>query len=164
MNLADRQALFEAHLDGHKGIIFKVVGTFAWQQADQQDLAQEITLQLWSSFAKYDSRRPFATWMYQVALNTAISWSRKSRRRSLLLVPSEDAHNIAAEVADDPHALDLYRLIGSLDELDRALLLLHLEERTHAEIGEILGITANNVAVKLTRIKNRLRLEADRQP
>lgn len=161
--LADQQVCFQAQVEIHKRIIYKVVSGFAWQQEDQQDLAQEITVQLWRSFPKYDPKRPFSTWMYQVSLNTAISWSRKSKLLGQHLTTSEDITQIPDNQPDSSDSQTLYHLIESLDELSRALLLLYIDERSHTEIGEILGITATNVAVKLNRLKARLRMEVEQQ-
>lgn len=157
--LADRQALFQTKIEQHQKIIFKVVGTYAWHLEDQQDLVQEITVQLWKAFPKYDSNRVFSTWMYQVALNTAISWSRKAQVRNRHIATIENLDDVPAEGQNHLDSQALYHLIHSLDELSRALLMLYIEERSHAEIGEILGISPNNVATKISRLKERLRLE-----
>ena len=161
--MADRQALFQGQVDSHRGIIIKVVSAFAWQNEDQQDLSQEITLQLWRAFSRYDAKRPFSTWMYQVALNTAISWSRQAKLRKQHSAPADCLSDLPDPKPDQTDSHALYSLIESLDELSRALLMLYIEERSHTEIGEILGITPNNVAIKLSRLKSRLRLEAGQQ-
>jgi RNA polymerase sigma-70 factor (ECF subfamily) len=162
--LSDRQALFQTKIEQHQKILFKVVGTYAWQPEDQQDLAQEILIQLWQAFPKYDQNRVFSTWMYQVALNTAISWSRKAQVRNRHTTTVENITEIPAERQDHLDSQALYQLIHSLDELSRALLMLYIEERSHAEIGEILGISPANVATKISRLKERLRLEVEQQP
>ncbi|MGV3614090.1 MAG: RNA polymerase sigma factor [Fimbriimonas sp.] len=159
--LAERQARFESEMEAHRGILFKVVGAFTWHPEESQDLAQEITVQLWRAFPKYDPRRTFSTWMYQVALNVAISWSRKSKIRSRYHAPAEALEEIPAPDSEGTDSQALYGLIDGLDELNRALLLLYLEERSHAEIGEILGISSANVATKINRLKHRLRLEVE---
>lgn len=159
--LADRQARFESQLETHRKILFKVVGAFTWHPEDSQDLAQEITVQLWRAFPKYDERRTFSTWMYQVALNVAISWSRKATLRSRHHAPAEALDGVPASEPGGADSQALYNLIESLDELNRALLLLYIEERSHAEIGEILGISPANVATKINRLKHRLRLEVE---
>jgi RNA polymerase sigma-70 factor (ECF subfamily) len=154
------QARFETLLDDHRRIILKVVGGFAWQPEDQQDLAQEIRVQLWRAFPKYDSTRTFSTWMYQVALNTAISWSRQAKLHKSRFVEVESLTEIPANPQpEEDESLHLYELIESLDEISRALLLLTIDNRSHAEIGEILGISPGNVATKISRLKARLKLE-----
>jgi len=154
------------HIRGgnHKRIVFKVVSGFAWNLDDQQDLTQEIKVQLWRAFPKYDPQRVFSTWMYQVALNTAISWSRQIKLRNQRLTSVESLNDIPAEThVEEEESHQLYELIESLDELSRALLLLYIDERSHAEIGEILGISPGNVATKISRLKTRLRLEVTDQ-
>ena len=153
------QVRFQSLVDQHLRIIYKVVGAFTWQAEDQQDLAQEIKVQLWRAFPKYDSQRVFSTWMYQVALNTAISWSRQSKLRKQYLTSVEDIGDLPANQPDESNSQQLYALIESLDDLNRALLLLTIDDHSHAEIGEILGISPGNVATKISRLKSRLRME-----
>ncbi|RYG49029.1 RNA polymerase sigma factor [bacterium] len=157
------QARFQTLLDRHRGIVSKVVGGFTWHAEDQQDLAQEIKFQLWRAFPKYDGKRPFSTWMYQVALNTAISWSRQSKLRNRRVTTVEDLSDIPSQTPAEEEIHPLYALIESLDDLSRALLLLYIDERSHTEIGEILGISPGNVATKISRLKSRLRLEASEE-
>lgn len=146
---------FEELVQGHIGIVFRVVRTYCRQPEDQQDLAQEVKLQLWRAFPKYDEKRTFSTWMYRIALNTAISWNRRARMDSLPLDHATEAATPAA--TDDERAL--YHVIDGLDPLNRALLLLYLDDLSHAEIGEVLGLSAANVATKISRLKQRLREE-----
>ena len=155
-------ARFETLLSDHRRIILKVVGGFAWQPDDQQDLAQEIRVQLWRAFPKYDSKRRFSTWMYQVALNTAISWSRHIKLHRQRFVEVESLTEIpAGPQPEEDESQHLYDLIESLDEFSRALLLLTIDDRSHAEIGEILGISPGNVATKISRLKARLKIKVD---
>jgi len=150
---------FAALLDAHIGIVYRVVRTYCWTKADQQDLAQEIQLQLWRAFPRYEATRSFSTWMYRIALNTAISWVRYQsvRRRHAAVGAVPD---VAAESAL-PDATDaLYQLIGQLEPFNRALVLLHLDGLRHEEIAEVLGISAGNVATKLHRLTQRLRTAA----
>ena len=135
----------------------RVVRTYCRHRDDQQDLAQEIRVELWRAFPKYDESRSFSTWMYRIALNVAISWTRRTAVRHRHTTPLTDAGAEPATSAPTEEIQTLYRLIDGLDPLNRALLLLYLEDLSHAEIGEVLGITPNNVAVKLGRLKQRLR-------
>ena len=153
---------FIAQLEQHRGIVLKVAGTYAWSASDREELAQEITAQLWMAFGRYDAARPFATWMYRVALNVAISQTRRSSLRSRHHVPFDDAlHDVpgALDTGDEPDARSraLRGFIGRLDPLNRALLLLYLDDRSHREIAEVLGISETNVATKLGRLKQRIR-------
>jgi RNA polymerase sigma-70 factor (ECF subfamily) len=157
------QERFELDLAGHRGIVFKIANIYCRNTEDQRDLAQEIHTQLWRSYPSYDARRTFSTWMYQVALNVAISHRRRSSYRDRHLTSIDDAAMAAipdpASFEPDDRVRELHRVIGQLDDFDRALVVLYLEGRTYRESAEVLGITETNVATKLNRIKERLRQE-----
>ena len=160
---AERQA-FAALLQRHRGLLAKVVGTYAWQPHDREDLGQEIATQLWRAWPSYDPARPVTTWMYRIALNVAISWVR-GRSRDLDHNEAWDParHDVADPLAHDPELGQqvelLYRFIHALPPLDRALMLLYLEDHSHREIGEVLGISEANAATKTSRLKARIRQE-----
>jgi RNA polymerase sigma-70 factor (ECF subfamily) len=159
----DARAGFQALLQAHRGIVAKVAGTYAWHPDDRDDLMQEIATQLWRAWPGYDPQRPAATWMYRIALNVAISHVR-GRTRGVQPEPFGDHHG---EVAD-PHAHDhearqqvdlLHRFIHAQPPLDRALLLLYLEDRSYREMADVLGLSETNVATKISRLKQRVRTE-----
>jgi RNA polymerase sigma-70 factor (ECF subfamily) len=156
---------FGALLQQHRGIVLKVAGTYCRNPADREDLAQEIAEQLWRSFPSFDSGRTFSTWMYRVALNVAISSVRSRGVRERHTVALDDSIDVVDENAADPETDEsialLHAFIGRLDRLSRALLLLYLDERSHREIADVLGITETNVATKISRLKRRLREETD---
>lgn len=162
---SDRQASFLARLEPHRRILYAVAGSYARSAADREDLIQEIVVQLWRSFERYDERMPFSTWMYRVALNVAISfWRGETRRAHHHVAAEESVLELAPERETDPESettkerLALLRgWIAGLDELDRALVLLYLDDLSHEEIGQILGISTSNVGTKIHRLKNRLR-------
>jgi RNA polymerase sigma-70 factor (ECF subfamily) len=159
--MTDRHRHFEALLQEHRGIVFKVASVYARGREDRSDLAQEIAVQLWRSFGSYDAgRAKFSTWMYRVALNVAISHARQAARAECL-EPLDAAHLDLPGDADvrqpDERLAALYAFIGQLDPLNRALILLYLEDRGYAEIAQVLGISETNVATKIGRIKQRLR-------
>ena len=152
---------FEALLHEHRRIVFKVAATYCAHPEDRRDLAQEISVQLWRAFPNYDPSRPFTTWMYRVALNVAISFVRQSgrHRRNTTTLDDDVLEHVAA---DEPQELDervrlLHQFIGQLDDLNRALVLLYLDERSYSDIAEVLGISETNVATKLNRLKQRMR-------
>jgi RNA polymerase sigma factor (sigma-70 family) len=156
---------FAALLDEHRRLVFKIANTYARETADVEDLAQEIAAQLWRAFPAYDRARLFSTWMYRIALNVAISWLRSEaprRRRSVAY--DADLHEPATEEpADDDDGRRILRgFIDSQDALDRAVLLLYLEERPYSEMSEILGISATNLTTKVNRLKDRLRAYAEK--
>lgn len=166
-----RQQQFEALLREHQRIVFKVANVYAHDAHAREDLAQEIAAQLWRSFKSYDAARAkFSTWMYRVALNVAISHVRSAKRAGAGQLESlDEMHRDSLANADASHvgALQhderiaaLHALIDSLDALSRALVLLYLDDRSYAEIADVLGISETNVATKLSRIRQALRAHA----
>lgn len=164
-----QQERFLRLLDEHKKILYKVAGSYCSNPADRQDLVQEMVVQLWRSFDRYDDRLRFSTWMYRIALNVAISFVRSETRRVRHMVPAEESIlEIAAdgtEPAEPDESLELLQgFLERLDELDRALLLLYLDGNRHDAISEILGISETNVGTKIHRLKQRLRRDIARTP
>lgn len=157
---ADPHARFETLLERHRGIVFKVAGTYCRNAADRDDLAQDIAAQLWRAFPDYDEARPFSTWAYRIALNVAISFRRRDARRGSAEPLDETLHEVAdpntPEHGDDAVRV-LQRFMAELDPLHRALLLLYLDEKSQREIADILGISETNVSTKINRLKQRLR-------
>lgn len=149
-----------ALLDAHRGVLHKVANTYCPRAEDRSDLIQEISLQVWRSYPRFDGRCKFSTWMYRIALNVAISFHRQERAHHHLLSGDDHFRDIpdtseARPTTDEIKALQ--RFIEGLDGLNKALVLLYLDDHSHAEIAEILGISATNVATKISRIKERLR-------
>jgi RNA polymerase sigma-70 factor (ECF subfamily) len=149
-------------IQNNKGILFKISNSYCRNRDDREDLMQEIIYQLWKSARSFDTNRKFSTWMYRIALNVAISFYRQQRRSGLRIAFGGELHLM--ELADDPGQTDteekidmLQQFISEQNELDKALMILYLEERPYREIAEILGITETNVATKLSRIKGRLK-------
>jgi len=149
--------VFLSIIETHKGIIYKIAHSFCRDPDDQKDLAQEIILKLWKSFETYNQQSKHSTWFYQIALNVAISYYRKEKSRSNLNVPlSENILNIADfdhNTQAEQKAFFLTQFLLELKELDRALMIPYLEERSHKEISGIMGISETNVATKIGRIK-----------
>lgn len=152
---------FTALIQQHKGILYKVAQAYCRDAADREDLLQEMALQLWRAFDRYDETLRLSTWMYRIALNVAISFYRKERSRrslsgeigeSIFLIPAP-----AAETEREGRLLLLQQFIHELPDLEKALMLLYLEERSYREIADIVGITETNVATKIARIKVKLR-------
>ena len=160
MAIVDKSNIFIEVIENHKGIIFKIANTYC-KDDDRDDLVQEIIIKLWASFDNYDDSYKYSTWIYRIALNAAISYYRKERTRSKVAAPfSESIFNIAD--SPDNKKLEqnislLQKFISQLKDLDKALMLLYLEEKSHKEIAEIMGITETNVATKISRIKNTLK-------
>ncbi len=154
---------FDALLQRHRGIVRKIAASYARNADDRDDLAQEIAAQLWRAWPDYDAARPFSTWMYRIALNTAIGWLREQSRRWRWSVPLQDHDGLPAapglDTGADTHERlrVLQRFMATLGALDRALLLLYLEERSGREIAEVLGIGESNVTTRISRLRQRLR-------
>lgn len=152
---------FEDLIAAHRGLIVKVAASYSRSADERADLAQDIALQLWHAWPGYDRARPFATWAYRVALNVAITHRRRERVRGVH-EPLAEAHealvgagDVAAE-RDQALAL-VQRAMQALAPIDRALLLLHLDGVSLRDSGEVLGISAGNVATRLSRIRTQLR-------
>jgi RNA polymerase sigma factor (sigma-70 family) len=163
---ADTSQQFAALLHSHQALIFKVARVYAFNSHDRDDLAQEIAAQLWRAYPRYDAARRFSTWAYRVALNVAISWLREEAPRRRRSVSYEaELHEPAA--SEDPDARDGDRILQGFIEtqspLDRALLLLYLEERPYAEISEILGTPTTNLTTRISRLKERLTIFAEQE-
>ena len=161
---ADAQLQFSTLLEQHRGIVLKVAHSYAWNPDDRAELAQAIAAQAWRAFSGYDPGRRFSTWLYRIALNVSISFARGDGLRRGHAVPlDEDAHELADAAASDPaRALQVRALqafIAALPPLDRALLLLYLEDRGYREIADILGISQTNVSTRISRLKQRIRNE-----
>ncbi len=152
------QGRFATLLEAHKGIVYKVCRAYCPVRDQLEDLAQEIALQLWRSFPSFDENRcKFSTWMYRVALNTAISHHR-SRRRTPEATPI--TFEISADRDAEPTEVRmLYAFIERVEPLHRALLLLYLDGNSHQETAAVLGISESNVATKLARLKQRMKEE-----
>ncbi len=154
-------AQFLGRLGEHRGILYKIANGYCRAPDDRGDLVQEMILQLWRAWPRYDERQRFSTWMYRVAMNVAISFYRHESRRQRDLVPlGELGFDVGdATVAASPDLRRLQEKVAALDELDRALVLLYLDEQSSAEIADIMGLTATNVTTRLSRIKKRLQTE-----
>lgn len=148
-------------VNGHRGILFRVARAYCRDENDREDLIAEIVAQLWGGFARFDGRSSFSTWMYRIAVNVAIAFVRRDVRKRRHVAPSGEGvlERIATpgESPENGRLELLYELIDDLAPLDRALMLLYLDEYRLAEIGAILGITETNVATKIGRIKERFR-------
>ena len=152
----DKEQQFEQLVRRHKRTIYTVCYMFSRNKAEIDDLFQEVLIRLWNGFDHYEGRSSARTWVYRVALNTAINQDKKERRR-IETVPL--TVNIDPFEADDPKTQQvrkLHDLISQLELIDRSLVLLWLEGISYDEIGAIIGITPNNVGVRLARIKEKL--------
>lgn len=158
MTPTEQQAIFDTWLQEHKGLFFKVVRSYAFNENDQDDLFQEICLNVWQSIPSFRGEAKASTWIYRVALFSAMAWSRREKadaKRTQAIGPVEHALTATGDLEDDQVAW-LYAQIGQLDVFDRSIALLLLEGYRYKEIAELVGISASNVGVRIHRIKQRL--------
>ena len=152
----DKEHQFELLVRQHKRTIYTVCYMFSHNKAEIDDLFQEILIRLWNGFDTYEGRSNARTWIYRVALNTAINQDKKQRRRIETVPLTVDIDPIEADNPKTEQVRKLHDLIGRLELIDRSLVLLWLEGISYDEIGAIIGITPNNVGVRLARIKEKL--------
>jgi RNA polymerase sigma-70 factor (ECF subfamily) len=157
MQAADKS--FIQLLNQHQKIIHKVCNLYLNWQEDKEDLFQEITLQAWKAYGQFRGDAKFSTWLYRVALNTAITFFRKDKKKDFIDSVAElpDHFHSAEKDSIEEKTQAMYKAIGTLSKIDKAIVMLYLEDYSYAEISEIIGITANNIAVKMNRIKVKLR-------
>ena len=157
MDEAEQERVFDDWLARHRGLLFKVVRAYAFTAADRDDLFQEIATQVWHSVPRFRAESAAATWLYRVALNTALAWSRaerKHRGRTQELDGTEPA--LLENRPTDARLAWLYEEIARMDHVDRSLTLLLLDGFSYRDMAETLGISESNVGVKLNRLKTRL--------
>jgi RNA polymerase sigma-70 factor (ECF subfamily) len=155
MHDTERDRVFSEWLAEHKVTLFKVVHAYAFEHADRQDLFQEIVFQVWRSVDAFRGDSSVRTWVYRVALNTAIAWTRKEGRHQRGKEPFEEEGLLttASGEARNPRVEWLYQQIALLKDVDRSVALLLLDGFSYKEIAAIVGITESNVGVKINRIK-----------
>ncbi|WP_017446356.1 RNA polymerase sigma factor [Gayadomonas joobiniege] len=161
-----KKRLFAQAMEQHKGIVFKVVNSYCPNIYDRQDLAQEILTTMWITFDNYDNTSKFSTWMYRIALNVAISYYRKdSKRADKTSLPDEQIVQIPdlSDVHQSEDITLLYQFITQLDELNKAIILLYLENESHETIANTLGISTSNVSTRLSRIKELLKKQFNKR-
>jgi RNA polymerase sigma-70 factor (ECF subfamily) len=161
MNTPERHAKFLAFIEGHKGILYKVCKSYCPTRDDRDDLAQEMIVQLWRSFGSFDERHRFSTWMYRICLNVAISFHLResTRRRHVLSADQRVLDAVDESESPSEDIVLLYQFIDRLDALNKALVLLYLDGNSYREIAEVLGISATNVATKISRLKKSVKRE-----
>lgn len=147
-------------MEENQGIIFKVSRMYCNGQICREDLFQEILLQLWKSFPNFDRKRKFTTWMYRVALNTAISQFRKEKRDKLEyrdVLPD----SLSSSFGNSYEKTEEYKLvhlaISRLSKAEKALIIVYMDDYSYEEIAEIIGISVSNVGVKINRIKKKIK-------
>jgi len=150
------QDLFVKLITEHENLVHKVCNIYARNHAEREDLKQEIIYQLWKSFKSFRGEARIQTWMYRVALNTALYYYKRR--------PPEGIEYSTVQIAENPDLFvveeqlkSLYQAIRKLHYLDRAIILLYLEKKTYRQIGDIMGMTEKNISVRIVRIKEKLK-------
>ncbi len=160
MNTSVTAQQFVSLIEVNQGIIHKVCHLYRKDTDDRKDLFQEIVIQLWKSFASFRNESKITTWMYRVALNTAIADFRKQKRQPDKF-PLSETISEKIELEEDAEKQEsirqLYAAIEQLTDIEKGIIMLYLEEYEYEEIAEIVGITQNYVRVKMNRIREKLR-------
>jgi RNA polymerase sigma-70 factor (ECF subfamily) len=158
MTEGKQNIIFENWLKEHKTLLFKVIRAYAFSEADREDLFQEICIQVWRSVPNFREESAVTTWLYRVALNTAIKWNRGEQKHQEGRESFENMeHLLQRNKKQSNERIDwLYDEIAKLDKIDRSLSLLMLDGFSYKEMSKILGITESNVGVKIHRIKKHL--------
>lgn len=158
MTEARQLEIFNKWLHRHKALLFKVIRAYAVTEPDRDDLFQEISIQVWKSVPNFREESAVTTWLYRVALNTAIRWNQKEQKHQKRQQDLADYEHLLEkkEGKTDPRLGWLYEEISRLDEIDRSLCLLMLDGFNYREMSDILGISESNVGVKIHRIKKHL--------
>lgn len=156
----DLEHKFVTNLEQHQNIVHKICSIYTNDQDSHNDLFQEITIQLWKAYPKFRGDSKFSTWMYRVALNTAITLYRKSKRSVKTTEFEQVSFRIKVEEYNDEIEQQLklmYKAVKQLNDIDKALVFLYLEDKNYREIAETMGISEVNARVRMNRIKTKLK-------
>ena len=157
MTPKDKEKEFIDLIHQHSKLIYKVCYVYASDADELNDLYQETVINLWRAHDSFQGQSKYSTWLYRIALNTCVSFMRQKHRKPSVVPISVDIENIVEEESKVEQLKELYRLINQLTKIEKAIVLLYLEEKSYDEIAEIMGLTRTNVAVKLNRIKAKLK-------
>lgn len=155
-----QQKEFLEKIEKHKGIIYKISKMYMDDQSDREDLFQEIIYQVWKAYSTFRGDSEFSTWLYRIALNTAIMFLRSEKRRSFITNDDFSDYRIKNEEYDDEkeeNLLKMYSAINKLNPIDKAFIFYYLENFSGKQIAEQMGISEGNVRVKMNRAKNKLK-------
>lgn len=150
------QEEFLTRINLQRGILHKISRMYADTPEDREDLKQEIVLQLWKSYAAFKGNSQFSSWMYRVALNTAILYLKKEKRRVHTVELAENFQKPSIETNSSERLSIFYAACKQLSQIEKAIVFLYMEGLSHKEIGENLTISEGNARVKLNRTKNKL--------
>jgi RNA polymerase sigma-70 factor (ECF subfamily) len=157
MNHSNVEKEFIELIRKNKHLIYKVCSMYISDEFPLVDLYQEVVYNLWKSFPKFRNESAESTYMYRIALNTCITGMRKELKRPQHVPILELNEHLIAPESMEKNIKEMYKLIYQLNTLERAIILLYLEEKTYQEIADITGLTLNNIAIKIKRIKEKLK-------
>lgn len=150
---------FIREIGQHQNIIHQVCNLYTNTKADREDLFQEIVLNAWTGVKNFQGKAKFSTWLYRVALNTAITHFKKSLKNAAIAQPGVSQCLLIDTVqTPDEQLTAMNHAINALSDIDKALVMLYLEDHSHKDIAEIMGMSVSNVAVKMNRIKSKLKI------
>jgi RNA polymerase sigma-70 factor (ECF subfamily) len=144
----------------HAGIIIKICRAYTNSEEDFEDYYQEVCLQIWKSRANFKQQSEWSTWIYRLTLNVCLTLLKKDKKSPSLALSESQVLERPEEIStgfSDQSLAQLYSAIKQLSEIDRAVILLYLEEKSYQEISEIIGTNPNNIGVRIKRIKERLK-------
>lgn len=160
MRKGEAEKLFERYIKENELLLHKICSIYAFTTADRQDLFQEMVLQLWKAFPKFRGASKFSTWLYRVAINTAITGLRKKKN----FITSYEPANLPVQASDENISIgeeeqsqQLYAAIEQLNPIEKSIVLLYMEEKSYEEMEDILGINQGSLRVKMNRLKEKLR-------
>ncbi len=156
----ERHKIFKEWLEKYRALMLKVIRAYASELEDQEDLFQEISIQVWHSIPGFEGRCAVTTWLYRIAINTALKWKTKAKKHAGSSSLDGHEHFLHATSEEDKRIGWLYRQIAQLSAVDRSLAILLLDGYSYREMSEILGITESNIGVKIHRIKKQLVAES----
>ncbi|WP_185289932.1 RNA polymerase sigma factor [Chryseobacterium lactis] len=158
--MASLEQEFISKIEKHKGIIFKISKMYMTEKGDRNDLFQEITYQLWKAYPGFRGQSEFSTWLYRIALNTAIIFLKSEKRRSFIANQDVSRYVLTQEDYDDykeERLTEMYKAIHQLNPIDKAFIFYYLEDFSGKQIAEEMGISEGNARVKMNRAKNKLK-------
>ena len=148
---------YEEYIESNKAIIYKICRAYSHSQEEFEDYFQEVCLQLWRSRESYQHQSKLSTWVYRVSLNTCLSINRKEKKKLETVEINEKIDQVHRFSEKEERLERLYKAIRLLKEVDRAIILLYLEEHSYEDISSIIGIAQSNVGAKINRIKKQLK-------
>jgi RNA polymerase sigma-70 factor, ECF subfamily len=150
---------FEELIRENEGIIHKVCRIYTFNEADHQDLFQEIILQVWRAHSNFRNQSKYSTWIYRIGINTAITGLRSKKNVTTAYDPSDlpALAGVKEPEEEEDNLHELYRAIEKLNEIEKAIVMLYLEDKSYDEMEEILGISSGTLRVKMNRVKEKLR-------